>query len=199
MRRCRRRPNADRGTPAPGPRQRPARSRRKFPRRAAAPGRCRELPCRARRRSGAIAGWSWAALLLYSAAVYAGRPTPSKRKERGTGMPSMLGKTRKRNGAPMTDTDQQKAAGVDIAEAQAGLDRIIAAITGTWPKSGIGAVKLPIGYFANVVDVGGVGLAICTDGVGSKSLIAQRLGKFDTIGIDCVAMNVNDLICLRAP
>jgi phosphoribosylformylglycinamidine cyclo-ligase len=113
-------------------------------------------------------------------------------------MPSLLGKTRERNGTPMTDKDQQKAAGVDIAEAQAGLDRIIAAITGTWPISGIGAVKLPIGYFANVIDVGGIGLAICTDGVGSKSLIAQMLGKFDTIGIDCVAMNVNDLICLGA-
>ncbi|MGH7100479.1 MAG: phosphoribosylformylglycinamidine cyclo-ligase [Stellaceae bacterium] len=95
--------------------------------------------------------------------------------------------------------DQHKAAGVDIAEAQRGLDRIIAAITGTWPGSGIGAVKLPIGTFANVIDIGGgQGLALCTDGVGSKSIIAQMLGKYDTIGIDCVAMNVNDLICLGA-
>jgi phosphoribosylformylglycinamidine cyclo-ligase len=99
----------------------------------------------------------------------------------------------------MTQEDQQKAAGVDIAEAQSGLDRIIAAITGTWPADGIGAVKLPIGYFANVIDIGGgQGLAICTDGVGSKSIIAQMTGKYDTIGIDCVAMNVNDLICLGA-
>ncbi len=99
----------------------------------------------------------------------------------------------------MSEQDQQKAAGVDIAEAQSGLDRIIAAITGTWPASGVGAVKLPIGYFANVIDIGGgQGLAICTDGVGSKSIIAQMTGKYDTIGIDCVAMNVNDLICLGA-
>src|SRR3954451_3147619 len=37
-----------------------------------------------------------------------------------------------------------------------------------------------------------------TDGVGSKVLIAQMLGRYDTIGIDCVAMNVNDMICVGA-
>jgi phosphoribosylformylglycinamidine cyclo-ligase len=37
-------------------------------------------------------------------------------------------------------------------------------------------------------------LVACTDGVGTKVLIAQQMGKVDTIGIDCVAMNVNDLI-----
>lgn len=54
------------------------------------------------------------------------------------------------------------------------------------------------GYFANVVDVGGFGVALCTDGVGSKTIIARMMGKYDTIGIDCVAMNVNDLICVGA-
>ena len=42
------------------------------------------------------------------------------------------------------------------------------------------------------------GLAIGTDGVGTKMLVAERLGRFDSIGIDCVAMNVNDLICVGA-
>jgi phosphoribosylformylglycinamidine cyclo-ligase len=41
-------------------------------------------------------------------------------------------------------------------------------------------------------------LAICTDGVGSKSIIAQMMNRYDTIGIDCVAMNVNDAICVGA-
>ena len=41
-------------------------------------------------------------------------------------------------------------------------------------------------------------MAICTDGVGSKSIIADMLKRYDTIGIDCVAMNVNDLICVGA-
>src|SRR5260370_7000601 len=44
----------------------------------------------------------------------------------------------------------------------------------------------------------GVGLALCTDGVGSKTIIAERMRKYDTIGIDCVAMNVNDMICVGA-
>jgi phosphoribosylformylglycinamidine cyclo-ligase len=92
-----------------------------------------------------------------------------------------------------------KAAGVDTAAAQSGLQKIIASIKGTWPASdGVGAVKLDIGYFANVIDIGGIGLAICTDGVGSKSIVAQMMGRYDTIGIDCVAMNVNDVICVGA-
>jgi phosphoribosylformylglycinamidine cyclo-ligase len=95
-------------------------------------------------------------------------------------------------------TDQHKAAGVDIAEADAGLNNIVSRIVGTWPKSGFGAVQLPIGYFANVVDIGGIGLAVTTDGVGSKAMIADMMKKYDTIGIDCIAMNVNDLLCVGA-
>src|SRR5271165_4478314 len=103
-------------------------------------------------------------------------------------------------GGAMTTDDRYRQAGVDIAAADAGLARIIAAIKGTWPAVGeLGAVALDIGYFANVIDLGGgMGLAICTDGVGSKSIIADMVGKYDTIGIDCVAMNVNDVICVGA-
>jgi phosphoribosylformylglycinamidine cyclo-ligase len=92
-----------------------------------------------------------------------------------------------------------KEAGVDVAEADAGLRNIVRHITATWPKTGIGAVRLPIGYYANIVDIGGgAGLALCTDGVGSKAIVAGMMAKYDTIGIDCVAMNVNDLICVGA-
>jgi len=95
--------------------------------------------------------------------------------------------------------NQHKAAGVDIAEADAGLNNIVSRIVGTWPKPGaFGAVQLPIGYFANVIDIGGTGLAITTDGVGSKAMIADMMKKYDTIGIDCIAMNVNDLLCVGA-
>jgi len=95
--------------------------------------------------------------------------------------------------------NQHKAAGVDIAEADAGLNNIVSRIRGTWPEAGeFGAVQLPIGYFANIVDLGGIGLAITTDGVGSKAMIAGMMRKYDTIGIDCIAMNVNDLLCVGA-
>ena len=62
-----------------------------------------------------------------------------------------------------------------------------------------GSIKLQLGYFANVIDIGhNKGLAISTDGVGTKILIAQLMNRYDTIGIDCVAMNVNDILCVGA-
>ncbi len=98
--------------------------------------------------------------------------------------------------------DERKEAyrdsGVDTAEADAGLNNIIARVQRTWPRSGTGRVALPIGYFANVIEMDGVGIALCTDGVGSKTIIADMMGKYDTIGIDCIAMNVNDMICVGA-
>jgi phosphoribosylformylglycinamidine cyclo-ligase len=90
-------------------------------------------------------------------------------------------------------------AGVDTDEADIGLRRLVKRITGTWLSAGrFGGVELPIGYFANVINIGGMGLAICTDGVGSKAIIAELMKRYDTIGIDCVAMNANDLICVGA-
>lgn len=56
-----------------------------------------------------------------------------------------------------------------------------------------------IGFFASVVKITDeLGLALCTDGVGSKVLVAEMLERYDTIGIDCMAMNVNDVICVGA-
>jgi phosphoribosylformylglycinamidine cyclo-ligase len=94
--------------------------------------------------------------------------------------------------------DVYKQTGVDTAEADAGLRHIIKRVEGTWPRQGMGRVLLPIGYFANVIEMDGTGIALCTDGVGSKTIVATMMGKFDTIGIDCVAMNVNDMICVGA-
>ena len=93
-----------------------------------------------------------------------------------------------------------RASGVDTDEADLGLHRLVRQITRTWPPRGeFGGVQLTIGYFANVINIGGgMGVAICMDGVGSKAIIAQMMDRYDTIGIDCVAMNVNDLICLGA-
>jgi len=58
---------------------------------------------------------------------------------------------------------------------------------------------LDFGYFATVLDLGNnLGLALSTDGVGTKLLVAEMLDKYDTVGIDCIAMNVNDLLCVGA-
>lgn len=95
--------------------------------------------------------------------------------------------------------DRYRDAGVDTDEADVGLKRLTSRIAQTWPPAGaMGAVKLDIGYFANVIDICGQGIAITTDGIGSKAMIATMLRKYDTVGIDCVAMNVNDLICVGA-
>jgi len=59
-------------------------------------------------------------------------------------------------------------------------------------------VPLP-GHYASVIRLDErTGIALSTDGVGTKLLVAEQLGRFDTIGIDCVAMNVNDVICVGA-
>jgi phosphoribosylformylglycinamidine cyclo-ligase len=90
-------------------------------------------------------------------------------------------------------------AGVDTEREEEGLRLLVSRIKKTWPGGkGFGSVKLDIGYFANVIDLGGIGLAISADGVGTKVLIAQMMDRYDTVGIDCVAMNVNDIICVGA-
>jgi phosphoribosylformylglycinamidine cyclo-ligase len=104
----------------------------------------------------------------------------------------------------MTDAGANRSvyaeAGVDTAAAASALGELLSSVKRTFAlRSGVGRPLLPIGYFANVLDLGsGTGLAISTDGVGTKILIAQLLDKYDTIGIDCVAMNVNDVICVGA-
>ena len=85
-------------------------------------------------------------------------------------------------------------AGVDIRKEEKAIKALIGKIKHI--RKGFGEPIL-MGHYASVIDVG-VGLAITTDGVGSKIMVAEALNKFDTIGIDCVAMNVNDLIAIGA-
>src|SRR5262245_56017949 len=98
----------------------------------------------------------------------------------------------------MSDQRTYKGAGVD-SEQQ---DRIMHNLT-YWVERTFAlrpnSVKLPLGYFANVIDIGnGIGIALSTDGVGTKIIVAEMMNKYDTIGIDCVAMNVNDVLCVGA-
>ncbi|MDQ3752880.1 MAG: phosphoribosylformylglycinamidine cyclo-ligase [Actinomycetota bacterium] len=60
-------------------------------------------------------------------------------------------------------------------------------------------VMTGFGHYASVLKVSDdIALAISTDGVGSKTLIASALDRYSTIGFDCVAMNVNDVLCVGA-
>src|SRR5947207_1068535 len=55
------------------------------------------------------------------------------------------------------------------------------------------------GHYASVLRLDDrTGLALSTDTVGTKMVVAERLGRYDTIGVDCVAMNANDVVCVGA-
>jgi phosphoribosylformylglycinamidine cyclo-ligase len=58
----------------------------------------------------------------------------------------------------------------------------------------VGAIGEFEGDYAGLIDIGDRYLALATDGVGTKLLVAEALGDYSTIGIDCIAMNANDLI-----
>jgi phosphoribosylformylglycinamidine cyclo-ligase len=61
-----------------------------------------------------------------------------------------------------------------------------------------GKVVSGFGHYAGLIKLGSELVALHSDGVGTKVLVAQLMNKFDTVGIDCVAMNVNDVICVGA-
>ncbi len=73
-------------------------------------------------------------------------------------------------------------AGVDISESEAATAALV------------GAVGDFEGDFAGLVDIGDRYLALATDGVGTKLLVAEAMADYSTVGIDCIAMNVNDLV-----
>jgi phosphoribosylformylglycinamidine cyclo-ligase len=104
----------------------------------------------------------------------------------------------------MTDSKlDYRSAGVDTARAEAALGPLAERVRRTFRFAGApgtpGAVRLDLGYFANVIEVApNLGIAVSTDGVGTKLLVAEMLDKYDTVGIDCVAMNVNDVLCVGA-
>lgn len=91
-----------------------------------------------------------------------------------------------------------KSSGVDIGKANAFVRSIKSVVKGTFRPGVIqrdgafGALfQVPKGYKDPV-------MVSSTDGVGTKLLIAQKLGIHNTVGIDLVAMNVNDILCTGA-
>jgi phosphoribosylformylglycinamidine cyclo-ligase len=95
-------------------------------------------------------------------------------------------------------SDAYAKAGVDQGAADsavAGLVRALGSIDLGRPSL---QVPLP-GHYASVIRIGAdSGIALSTDGVGTKLLVAEELERWDSVGIDCVAMNVNDVICVGA-
>ena len=86
-------------------------------------------------------------------------------------------------------------AGVDIdLEATA-----IKALIGNLGYKRKGTTKMmgSVGHFAGLIDFGEMALALTTDGVGTKMLVADQQEDWSTVGIDCIAMNVNDLYVMN--
>lgn len=91
-------------------------------------------------------------------------------------------------------------AGVDDEKTSKALKSIISLAKRTFEfrRGKIGEPAEDLGHYAALMDFGDFYLAMTTDGVGTKVLVAEAVGKFDTIGIDMIAMNVNDLLCVGA-
>jgi phosphoribosylformylglycinamidine cyclo-ligase len=98
--------------------------------------------------------------------------------------------------APVSDA--YAAAGVDLEASERAVGAIVGALGAIEPGRPSRVVPLP-GHYASVIRVSEtLGVAFATDGVGSKLVVAEQTGRLDTVGIDCVAMNVNDVICVGA-
>jgi len=90
-----------------------------------------------------------------------------------------------------------KEAGVDIEAAKKIHDLFKKTFNYNESKNEIKPV-LGIGHYAGVLEFKDYYFAFHIDGVGTKILVAQMMNYYETIGYDCVAMGVNDLICIGA-
>jgi len=89
-------------------------------------------------------------------------------------------------------------AGVDVSKIRTAQKSIGDIISTTHKLLQTGKVVSGFGHYAGLIKLGSNTLALHSDGVGTKVLVAQLMNRFDTVGIDCVAMNVNDIICVGA-
>ncbi len=95
-------------------------------------------------------------------------------------------------------SDAYAAAGVDTDQADRAVGALVSVLSGIDTGAPSRVVPLP-GHYAAVLRLSDtLGLAIGTDGVGSKLVVAEQAGRLDTVGIDCIAMNVNDIVCVGA-
>nr|MDO8135156.1 phosphoribosylformylglycinamidine cyclo-ligase [Candidatus Njordarchaeum guaymaensis] len=93
-------------------------------------------------------------------------------------------------------------AGVDVERGQKSVSEIWRLISQTFKfRKGKSGQPLDLkGHYAGLIDIGAGDklLALHADNVGTKVIVAQLLEKYNTVGIDLVAMNVNDLVCVGA-
>jgi phosphoribosylformylglycinamidine cyclo-ligase len=95
-------------------------------------------------------------------------------------------------------SDAYAAAGVDTSQADRGVDALVGVLRRIELDRPSASV-LGSGHYASVLRVAdNLGIALSTDGVGSKIVVAEQADRLETIGIDCIAMNVNDIVCVGA-
>ncbi len=91
------------------------------------------------------------------------------------------------------------SSGVDIDAEGKAISSLIDALGGPVRTAGQKGAPVPLpGGFGGIVEFGESRLVLATDGVGSKLQLASQSGWLRGVGIDCIAMNVNDLICVGA-
>jgi phosphoribosylformylglycinamidine cyclo-ligase len=100
--------------------------------------------------------------------------------------------------AAMSSEGAYARAGVDQHKSGSAVSALVGVLsqidTGQPSRAALGS-----GHYANVLKISDrLGLAVACDGVGTKLIVAESLGRLDTIGIDCIAMNANDVICVGA-
>jgi phosphoribosylformylglycinamidine cyclo-ligase len=95
-------------------------------------------------------------------------------------------------------SDAYAASGVDTSQADAGVSALVGVLSAIELDRPSASV-LPSGHYASVLRVApNLGVALSTDGVGSKLVLAEQADRLETVGIDCIAMNVNDIVCVGA-
>src|SRR3954463_12320067 len=95
----------------------------------------------------------------------------------------------------MSTPDSYAAAGVDVAAADRAVAALVDVLKTIEPGRPSRVVPLPGPHPSRLRLTDKLGLALGTDGVGSKIVVAEEAGRLDTVGIDCIAMNVNDVVC----
>jgi phosphoribosylformylglycinamidine cyclo-ligase len=94
----------------------------------------------------------------------------------------------------MSNTTYREA-GVDIDLEATAIKALIKNLT--YKRKGSCSMIGDVGHFAGLIDFGDMALALTTDGVGTKMLVADHMQDWSTVGIDCIAMNVNDLYVMN--